>query len=294
MKKYLSLLLVFVASFLVSITNVNAGYEDGCDHAKVYTDTYYNETEWDVWVNVCDPEYTGQGFSACLETTEEARNWCKHEYRKKSYKGSYHLVATGQCSEQSICLCNTFKITCNFTNPCISYNLTTDVDKDGVYDEEDGDKRSCAARKFSTWSGSTSITLDGKDTGECADASMKPSTADATAACKAAYPNRTVTSASVGTIEKTQYQVTYPMYICKSQKYKVRNMREAKYYIKNSAGEKIDVYCVNPADEAPNDTTGANEYPIEVSNCESSNSTPDCGYANIMIEGYPLMRKFYT
>ena len=123
MKKYLSLSLVFVASFLVSITNVNAGYEDGCDHAKVYTDTYYNETEWDVWVNVCDPQYTGQGFSACLDTSDQAKNWCKHEYRKKSYKGSYHLVSTGQCSEQSICLCNTFKITCNFTNPCISYNI---------------------------------------------------------------------------------------------------------------------------------------------------------------------------
>lgn len=286
MKKYLSLSLVFVASFLVSITNVNAGYEDGCDHAKVYTDTYYNETEWDVWVNVCDPEYTGQGFSACLDTSDQAKNWCKHEYRKKSYKGSYHLVSTGQCSEQSICLCNTFKISCTLSNPCSVWTLSKDVDGDEVYDPSDGDTRYCSKYTYSSSTGSTSITLDGKDTGECADASMKPSNSDAVAACKDKYPDRTVTGASVGTIEKTQYQVTYPMYICKSQKYKVRNMREAKYYIKNSSGEKVDVYCVNPADEAPNDTTGANEYPIEVSSCESSNSTPDCGYANIMIEGY--------
>ncbi len=286
MKKKLILLLVFVTSF-VSITNVKADYSDGCDHAKVYTDTYYNETEWDVWVNVCDPEYTGQGFSVCLEDKEAAKNWCKHEYRKKTYKGSYHLVSSGKCSEQSVCYCNTFNVSCKLSNWCTSYYLTTDVDGDGVYDEADGDvKGNCKTWRYSSSYGSAKVTVDGKDTGACADENTKPTNDAAVAACEAAYPERTVTSATVGTIAKTAYQVTYPMYICKSQKYLVKNMREAKYYIKNNKGENIDVYCINPEHEAPNDVTGANEIPIEVSSCENSFSTPDCGYANIMIEGY--------
>ena len=286
MKKYLSLSLVFVASFLVSITNLKADYSDGCDHTKVYTETYYNETKWDVWVNVCDPTYVGDGFSACLETEENAYNWCKHTYRSHSYKGSYHIKTTGKCSEQSICYCNTFSVTCKLSNWCTSWKLTKDVDGDGVYDEADGDvKGDCKSWYYSYSTGSASVTVDANDTGTCATMDTKPSNDAAVAACKAAYPNRTVKSATVGDITKTAYQVTYPMYTCKSQKYLVKNMREAKYYVTSKSGDKVDVYCVNPADEAPNDTTGANEYPIEVSSCESSNSTADCGYANIMIEG---------
>ena len=284
MKKKLSLLLVFVASFMTSVISVDA-IPDACDHKKIYTETYYEETEWNVWVNVCDPVCDGVGYSACMDDEASAKNWCKHEYRTKTYKGSYHLVQTGECSQQSICGCYTYGVTCNFSNPCTNWVLDYDKDNDGVYDKNDGDTQKCTSYKFSTWSGTSKVTVSGEG-GKCATEETKASSSAMTAACQAAYPNRNVTGVSQGSLQSTQYQVKYPLCTCKSKKYLVENMREAKYYTESETGEKIPAYCINPADEAPDDDVGANQYTVDVTSCESSNSTPDCGYANIMIEGY--------
>lgn len=279
MKKYFNLLLVFIASFLVVNTYVKADYADACDHAKVYTDTYYNETGWDVYVNVCDPVYDRTEYTACYDEGD-AKDYCEGTYRSRTYKGNYHIVSTGECSEQSLCTCNIYNISCVFYTTCKSYKLTYDANNDGVYDPDE-DTRNCAS--WNTTTKSTTLTLDYSVTGSCGDGSTKPTQDQINSACQGLMSN--TLKSGTATLDSTKYQVKIPLYKCKSKKYLVENMREAKYHVVNKAGDHIPVYCVNPADDAPNDTTGANEYPIEVSSCESSNSTPDCGYANIMIEG---------
>ena len=82
---------------------------------------------------------------------------------------------------------------------------------------------------------------------------------------------------------KDSYRVKYHVCDCASQPYEVKNVREARYRTKGDSGNDIAVYCINPADEPPGRTQVKG---FDATQCESSNSTPECGFSNILIEGY--------
>ena len=80
----------------------------------------------------------------------------------------------------------------------------------------------------------------------------------------------------------TVFQVNCPNYKCTPVKKVVEGWCNATFKIKGTGEE---AYCVNPSDKFPNGIP--NNYQsqkFDPSTCKSSNSTPDCGFANILIE----------
>ncbi len=79
---------------------------------------------------------------------------------------------------------------------------------------------------------------------------------------------------------EVKYYVRCPIYACNPVEKTVEGWCNATFSVNGDAA-----YCVNPSDKFPNGIP--NNYqtqPFDPTKCKSSNSTPDCGFANILIE----------
>lgn len=98
-------------------------------------------------------------------------------------------------------------------------------------------------------------------------------------------------NAGVSNVKCTSYfRTEWTEYTCDLtvKPYEVQGIRDFMYTTKgdlhkDGTRNDIAIYCVTP-DDRP--LVKANVYEVDATKCESSNSTADCGFSNIMIEGY--------
>lgn len=112
---------------------------------------------------------------------------------------------------------------------------------------------------------------DCKDTKEDVSGDITP---PACGDCAANVPRRQSCETEV------KYYVRCPIYACNPVEQTVEGWCNATFKVNGD-----DAYCVNPSDKFPNGIP--NNYqtqPFDPTTCKSSNSTPDCGFANILIE----------
>ena len=89
---------------------------------------------------------------------------------------------------------------------------------------------------------------------------------------------------TVNTDCDTTYGVKYDVDICTSAKVKTSNYICQKKYQMNIGGNIVDAYCINPEYASAGDVLPDETF--DVTTCETSISTRNCGFANILIEGY--------
>ena len=82
----------------------------------------------------------------------------------------------------------------------------------------------------------------------------------------------------------TKYGVQYDVDVCTKAKVKTSNYVCQKKYLMNIDGNLVDAYCVNPEYATAGDVEPDDSF--DVTTCETSISTKNCGFANILIEGY--------
>lgn len=323
MKKFLKLFGLAFITFAVAF-NVNAGVCDGASARDVITVTPYNPTGWNAWAYVCKYTNCRDQYTACDKADEAtAKDWCKGTYQQPGYKNYNHTVNVGQCADSNVCYCPTCTTTCNLNTvvdklvtekctegsddcicvevkgPQINEAIMNDGGSGGggSTEEEEEPKKNCTRTYWSRQSNKNSTVSIAESYGGdgCAAKADKTTleakaTETAEAACTAkAGTTRdgdyrtTVTVTSKFTSCSDSYRVKYKVCDCVSQPYEVKNVREAKYKTKGDDGDDIAVYCINPADEPPGKTQVKG---FDATQCESSNSTPECGFSNILIEGY--------
>lgn len=309
MKKFIKLFGLAFITFIVAF-NVNAGVCDGASARDIITVTPYNPTGWNAWAYVCRYTNCREKFTACDKgTREDAKNWCKGTYQQPGYKNYNHTVSVGQCADSRVCTCSSCTTTCNVTTVVTTHHTQTNCNpavyrdcicvsamKPVLPDLPGDDSTVVCTRKYTTTSTTTSTeTFDESYGGDsCATDADKSSLkaeakknaeakCDALAGTTTSGNKTTTVSVTKSTSCKDSYRVKYNVCDCASQPYEVKNVREAKYKTKGDDGDDIAVYCINPADEPPGKTQVKG---FDATQCESSNSTPECGFSNILIEGY--------
>lgn len=297
MKKYFKLLLILVISFMSCLVIYADDATNVCqsdpDWRPIYIDDMYNPTGWDTYAWVCKWGNCETVYSSCMEGYDTARNWCVGTYQNPGYKGSYHTTTSGKCGESSVCGCYSCSTTCTYKK-CKEEEINCDlsdpecicVDQNKVdLNLDPGDSTTLMCKKTvtrcetKTDTVSVNYTSDGcmsSEASSTAESAGKKAAEDACSAPSGYY----VESTGTPTCNLT-YRIKYPVCQCIPSEYHVQGVREAKY----STVDGIPVYCINPAHEGPS-TSGAITYKVDATECASSNSTVDCGYANIMIEGY--------
>ena len=80
------------------------------------------------------------------------------------------------------------------------------------------------------------------------------------------------------------YGIEYDVDICTSNKVKTSNYVCQKEYSMYIDGNRVDAYCINP--EMGTAGKVAIDDTFDVTTCDTSLSTINCGFANILIEGY--------
>lgn len=283
MKKYLNLFIVFICSFLFLFDNVYADNIGACDGIPVKTEKEYNETGWDAWVNVCDPvcgdspgaPNPGYKYSQCYGTMGEATSSCRTTYTQSGYKGQYHTAVVGDCSTQLVQSCFACSVQCY--KPTGNYYTSGCTESSWNYSYTD-DSGETPVHYCKSWSWQTVGPITYTDDGEGLTSDDISTYLEKVEEECGGYQKRNAQCTE-------QYRVKIPLCTCKSKKYLVKNVREAKYSVIGMDGTtEIPVYCVNPSDLPL--TSGANSYTIDATNCSSSNIDLECGYANILIEGY--------
>lgn len=277
MKKLFNLVFVFIVSFVFISLRVGA-IPEACD-SKINTETYYNESGWDTYVYVCNSQFTGRyAFSTCDADMQKAKDYCEGTYSQSQYKGSYQTAETGECSEEKIESC--FKCTVECYKPDGTYSECSSSDSYS-YTTGTGTNKKYYCSNYS-WQAADPITYS-NDTDP-----LGPED-------KGTYVEKVKTDKCGGYQSRNakcedQYRAKVPIYKCVNppKKHHVQNMREAKYTVKTQYGTTIPAYCINPDADAPETLSGNNSmsYDIDATECASSFATTDCGYANILIEGY--------
>ena len=309
MKKFFKLFGLAFITFAVAF-NVNAGVCDGANVREIVTVTPYNPTGWNAWAYVCRYTNCREKFTACDKgTKEDAKDWCKGTYQQPGYKNYNHTVSVGQCADSRVCTCSSCTTTCNVKtvvktqhtqtncNPAVYSDCTCISAMKPVLPELPGDDSAViCTRKYTTTSTTNSTETFEESYGgdSCATDADKSSLkaeakknaeakCDALAGTTTSGNKTTTVTVTKSTSCKDSYRVKYNVCDCASQPYEVKNVREAKYKTKGDAGDDIAAYCINPADEPP----GLSQVKVfDATQCESSNSTPECGFSNILIEGY--------
>lgn len=276
MKKLLKVIFIFTISFVFFTLRVGA-IPEWCD-SEIKTDTYYHESGWDTYAYVCNSQFTGRyAFSTCDADRQKAKDYCEGTYSQSQYKGSYQHAETGECSEERIESC--FKCTVECYKPAGDYECTSN-DSYSYYTGTGTDIKYWCTRY--SWQAADPITYSNDSEGLTPEDKSTYVEKVKTEAC-GSYQSRNAKC-------EDQYRAKVPIYRCVNppKKYHVKNMREAKYTVKTSYGTEIPAYCINPDDEAPQVLGGNNSFSesIDATACATSFGTPECGYANILIEGY--------
>lgn len=277
MKRLFNYIIIFVLSFIFAALRAGA-IPEACD-SKINTETYYNESGWDTYVYVCNSQFTGRyAFSTCDEDRQAAKDYCEGTYSQSQYKGSYQTAETGECSEEKIESC--FKCTVECYKPNGNYYECTASDSYS-YTTGTGANKKYYCPSYS-WQAAEPITYS-NDTDPLGPEDKGTYVEKVKNDKCGSYQSRNAKC-------EDQYRAKVPIYRCVNppKKYHVKNMREAKYTVKTKYGTTIPAYCINPDDNAPETLTGNNSmsYDIDATACASSFATTDCGYANILIEGY--------
>lgn len=304
MKKFFKLFGFAFITFLISF-NVNAGVCDGANARDIVTVNPYNTTGWDAWAYVCKYTNCKEKFTDCsMGDFSAAKDWCKGTYQKPGYKNYNHTVSVGQCADSRVCTCTTCSATCTVTTTtystvsctkgttgcvCVSakrLEINGDDIGGGSGGSSDTTTEVCTKTKsdVSTETYDLSVSYGGDSCSSDSDYSSltTKAKADLTSTCSGYSGDNIKTTLSTPSCEKN-YRVKYNVCDCAPNPYLVKNVREAQYTTKGDTGNSIAVYCINPADEPPGKSQ-VNTF--DATQCVSSNSTPECGFANILIEGY--------
>ena len=279
---------VFYFILFISLFLVGSFVKADSDWSSCWTDpkyidfeTFYNRDNFHTMVYVCNEEKNPVPFnSACFESEDTARDLCKGTYHSNgAYKGNGSSYTTGKCSKQVVYNCWDCKYTCKYEDSyacqCGNY---CDNDDDGEKDDY------CCLNTCYEWKTQKFEKLVGaaaseKDTGgELKDEWVEESEN----ACKGLSDRN---YSFEGDCEQ-QYKVQFDTYTCNKYNYverEVYNVMEAWYTTRGDSGDTINAYCINPDFEFSSKSSWKS---IDATKCVSSNSTDDCGYANILIEGY--------
>lgn len=296
MKKFIKLFGLAFITFIVAF-NVNAGVCDGASARDIITVTPYNPTGWNAWAYVCRYTNCRDQFTSCDKADEAAaKNWCKGTYQKPGYKNYNHTVSVGQCADSNVCHCTNCTATCTvktttYTTHTVACNPAVRDDCICALQEAPTTPEGVTCTRTYTTSKTTTDTYDltstytGDDCATKATATdfQKKAKADLDSQCAAYDTGDNVTATISNKACTDAFRVKYKVCDCAAQPYEVKNVREAKYKTKGDDGDDIAVYCINPADEPPGKTQVKG---FDATQCESSNSTPECGFSNILIEGY--------
>lgn len=322
MKKFIKLFGLAFITFLVAF-NVNAGVCDGVSARDIITVTPYNPTGWNAWAYVCRYTNCREKFTSCdMGTREDAKDWCRGTYQQPGYKNYNHTVSVGQCADSRVCTCATCTTTCNITTkvykwktvscdegtadcvcvstkgPQINEAIMNDGGGGGGNSSTETEPEKTCTKSYWSLQSSTPSSVSivesygGDSCSSDADKQTLKDAATKTAETACADKAGTTISGEYKTVVEVgskstdcddSYRVKYNVCDCAAQPYEVKNVREAKYKTKGDDGDDIAVYCINPADEPPGKTQVKG---FDATQCESSNSTPECGFSNILIEGY--------
>lgn len=259
MKKLFKYLFIILISFSL-INNIDAA--GACDGKNINAETYYHEYGYQARVKICKlANCREDGDTGCqFSDTGSAANWCEREYQSGGYKGSYHLVRTGKCDTEKIFKCTT----CTASGCPVSCEIP-------------GCKKTATEDCIGTcYTGSDQLDLNKANLEKLTDGEVE--------AQVNAFKEKNSNCESV-TCEPYTYKVVYNTCDCVTipDYVTVTSLYQAKFTTIGEKNNNIPVYCVSPSLA---NAGSSNVYTVDATQCESSNSTKDCGYANIMIEGY--------
>ena len=260
MKKFLKFILILFVSF--SFINSVGAIPSACDGKVINADTYYHPYGYQARVKICQlANCREDGDTGCqFSDTGTAQKWCEREYTSAGYKGSYHTVRTGKCSTEKIFKCTT----------CSASGCPEACEIPGCVKTATND---CIG---TCYTGTDKLDLNKASLEKLTDAEVE--------AQVQAFLEKNA-NCRVASCDPYTYKVVYNTCDCvvKDDYVTDTTLYQAKFSTKGESGEDIPVYCVSPALA---NAGSSNVYTIDATHCESSNSTKDCGYANIMIEGY--------
>ncbi len=275
-------LFIFMALLLLSVVRVNASLT--CGDATI-TEGKITSAGWDVNLNVCEWYKTdrniilGQGGTATgTSTTPEVvgslggysgTDGAKQRGHDTTYQSIYSQDGKSTSTiEVPMCITHweggpgqfDAIITCK-------YDWTKDV-----YGPCNSNETGCVnGSKFIRQdTGSDSCPVTKKDVPE----NFTASTSDCNCVKSEDYTSFSYTEANA------EIYVVCPIYACKPTKTEIKGWCNATFKVGDD-----EAYCVNPSDKFPNGIP--NNYQtqkFDPTTCASSNSTPDCGFANILIE----------
>ena len=308
MKKFFKLFGLAFITFGIAF-NVNAGVCDGSDIRDVITVDPYNQAYWDAWAYVCKYTDCVDKYNECGKTYDEAKDWCKTTYQSPGYKNYNHTVNVGRCSDKSVCTCSTCTTTCKLKKVVVTTITDTNCDP-ALYSDcicvgavkpvlptlPEDENLSCSRTYTTTKTTYDTKTITKSYGGEnCASESdyenlkkeaedeAKDECADYASETTDGNKKTTISVVSDTTTCEATHRNTWQSCKCGYKKRLVKGVREAKYVTTGDKGDNIDIYCINPGDEPP----GKSQVEaFDATQCESSNSTPECGFSNILIEGY--------
>lgn len=257
MKKIFKIIFITIISF--SFINSIGAIPSACDGKVVDADSYYYGHGYEARVRICQlANCREDGDTGCqFGDAGTAAKWCEGEYTSGGYKGQYHTVRTGKCDTEKIFKCTSCSATgCPYTCevPCADPKKTgcTSI----CYNSFSLDLNKAKLEKLTDGEVESKVKAFLEKYSYCRYASCDPYT----------------------------YKVVYNTCDCiiKDDYVTQSTLYNAKFSTIGDSGNRIPAYCVSPALA---NAGSSNVYTVDATQCESSNSTRDCGYANIMIEG---------